>query len=174
MAGIPGRFYASLKSIYRPRYIVLNIAIALVYYEVLISLVKLQNKGILLFNVSLPLIYLLVASSSVLLSIAIYSIKNTRRNQAKVSATGIGAATTLMGGVIGGCGCSAPLIFGLTSIGISASELTPTYLFLADNTTPLFLAMAAINIVAIAYYLNKLSTPSCRINASRKGVAKRS
>jgi hypothetical protein len=168
MAGRVGRLYGSLRSIYRPRYMILNLAVAAIYYYAFIYLVKLQNQGVLLFSIPMTVIYALVITSSILFTIAIYSINNTRRNQAKVSASTLGVATTIAGGVIGGCGCSAPLIFGLTAIGVSASSITPLYLFLADNSVPLFSALVLVNLAVIVYYLNKLSTASCRIEQHSK------
>lgn len=160
--------FSLLKSIYRPGYAILNIAVALIYYYAFIFLVKAQNYGILLLSIPMWLLLALVITASVLFTIAIYSINNTRRNQAKVSASTLGVATTLAGGVIGGCGCSAPLIFGLTALGVSASSITPLYLFLADNAVVLFSAMVLVNLATLAYYLWKLSNPSCRIDAKRR------
>ena len=99
----------TLASIYRPRYVVLNIAAFVVYYYAYLELIAYQNLGVFLSNVSEGLLYALVLTSSMLLTIAVYSIRNTRNNRASVSATTLGTVATLFGGVIGGCGCSVPV-----------------------------------------------------------------
>ncbi len=173
MAEFLGRLYMLLWSIYRPAYITLNVVIAIAYYYVFTYIVRFQNNGILLLSIPQWILYLLVATSSVLFTISIYSIRNTRRNNARISASALGTATTLAGGIIGGCGCSAPLVFSLTALGISAASITPLYLFLADNSTLLFSTMVLINLAVILYYLAKLSSPSCRVGhaARNKKVA---
>jgi len=153
----------TLASIYRPRYVVLNIAVFVVYYYVYFELITYQNLGVFLTNVSGDLLYALVLTSSMLLTIAIYSIKNTRNNRASVSGTTFGTAATLFGGVIGGCGCSVPIISSLALVGLSASEVVSLNNFLADYQNDIFGLMVVANLALIVYYLFRLSSASCRI-----------
>jgi hypothetical protein len=156
----------TLASIYRPRYVVLNIAAFVVYYYAYFELIAYQNLGVFLSNVSEDLLYLLVLTSSMLLTIAVYSIRNTRNNRARVSATSLGTVTALFGGVIGGCGCSVPIISSLAVVGLSASEVVSLNNFLADYQNEIFSLMVVVNLAVIVYYLFRLSSASCRINAA--------
>ena len=123
MSKFIGRVYESLKRIYRPRYAVLNAAAAIAYYFLFSFLIRYQNYGILLVNVPAYLEYSMIATASVLLTISVYSIRNTRRNHARFTASSASAASLLFGGMFGGCGCAAPLIMGLATLGISSSSL---------------------------------------------------
>lgn len=153
----------TLASIYRPRYVVLNIAAFVVYYYAYLELIAYQNLGVFLSNVSEGLLYALVLTSSMLLTIAVYSIRNTRNNRASVSATTLGTVATLFGGVIGGCGCSVPAISSLALVGLSASEVVSLNNFLADYQNKIFGLMVVANLAVIFYYLFRLSSASCRI-----------
>jgi hypothetical protein len=165
--GTARRMYTSLRSIYSPGYIVLNLIFVFVYYLVFTFIIRAQDYGILLLNVPQYLVWILVISSSILFTIAVYSIRNTVRNQAKFSASTLGAVTTVAGGVVNGCGCSAPIIFSLSAIGLSSSQLIGLDDFLSQYSLALVGILVIINLVVILYYLNKLSNPSCKI-AGRK------
>jgi hypothetical protein len=151
----------TLASIYRPRYVVLNIAAFVVYYYAYFELIAYQNLGVFLSDVSEDLLYLLVLTSSMLLTVAVYSVRNTRNNSARVSATTLGTVTTLFGGVIGGCGCSVPVISSLAVVGLSASEVVSLNNFLADYQNEIFGLMVLGNLAVIVYYLFRLSSASC-------------
>lgn len=154
----------TLASIYRrPRYLTLNIVAIGGYYLAYYELISYQNLGVFLSNVSEDLLYALVFTSSVLLTIAVYSIRNTQNNKARVSATAAGTVATLFGGVIGGCGCSVPIVSSIAVLGLSASEVVSLNNFLSDYQNWIFGAMIAANAVVIVYYLYRLSTSSCRI-----------
>jgi hypothetical protein len=153
----------SFKKIYRPKYIVLNIAIAVAYYYLIEYLLSIQQRGIPITSVPLYLIYALVATTSVSLTIAVYSISNTRRNEAKVSATATSVITAFIGGIISGCSCQAAILFSVLEVSVGAGEATLVNTVVGENAPLIFGAMIIINLFVIGYYLNKLSKPSCRI-----------
>ena len=160
----------TLASVYRPKYVVLNVAAFLVYYYAYFELIAYQNLGVFLSNVSEYLLYPLVLTSSMLLTIALYSIRNTRNNNAKISATTLGTVATLFGGVIGGCGCSVPVISSLAVVGLSASEVVSMNNFLADYQNEVFGLMVLANVSVIVYYLFRLSSTSCTITKIASAV----
>jgi uncharacterized membrane protein len=157
------RILSQLIAVYKPRYIILNVAFAALYYIIFTALLSFQQQGMTAVFFPYYFIYILVITSSIVLTIAVYSIKNTRNNSAKVSATTAGTVTTLAGTVISGCGCSASVLFGLAAVGVSSSQIFAINDFLTANQPLLLSAMIAINLFVIIYYLNKLSKPSCRI-----------
>jgi len=163
MPGFASRAYASIRHIYSPRYIALNIAAAVIYYFIFGFLIRYQNYGILLISVPVLLVYAVIASASVLLTVSVFSIHNTRRNQAKVAASSLSAVTLVVGGVLGGCGCAEPLIFGLGTLGISSSTLFSVNAVLTAYASQIFIAMVLVNLILILYYLNKLSKPACMV-----------
>ncbi len=158
----------SLKEIYGPKYILLNAAIAVGYYFVISYILSVQQQGIPFTSVPIYLIYLLAATSSITLTIAIYSIGNTRRNEAKISATSVSAATTVFGGIISGCGCQAAILLNVLTISAGTGEATLINTIATENAPWIFAAMIIINLFVIGYYLDKLSKPSCKIGKGRK------
>lgn len=156
-------FVKSLKSIYQPKYIALNVAIAVAYYYLIKYLLSIQQKGIPITSVPFYLVYILVVTSSVTFTIAIYSISNTRRNKARYSATSVSAATAVAGGVLAGCGCQAAILFNVLAVSVGAGEATLVNTIITENAPLLFGAMIIINLFVIGYYIEKLSKPACRI-----------
>jgi hypothetical protein len=157
------RIAKSLKGIYTPKYAAFNIAVAVVYYYLITFILSVQQHGIPVTPVPLYLIYALAAVSSVTLTIAAYSISNTRKNKAKISATSVSAATALAGGVISGCGCQAAILFNVLALGLGGGEATLINTIVSENAPMIFGALIAANLLVTVYYLNKLSKPSCRI-----------
>ncbi len=163
----------SIKSIYRrPFYIIFNIIIAIVYYFVFDFLIRYQNYGILLIEMPIYLLYLIIISSSILLTISIYSIKNSKKNIAKVSGSTVSTVVVLFGSVVGGCGCSAPIIYGLSVLGLDISVTSSLAYFLSYYILDIFYLMIIINCIFIIYYLNKLSTTKCVIKKKGRKLNK--
>ena len=156
-------FVDSLRHIYRPRYILLNVAAAVAYYYAIKYLLMVQQNGIPITSVPLYLIYALVVTSSVTLTIAVYSITNTKRNNAKLSATSTSVVTTVVGGVLSGCSCQAAILFNVLAVSIGTGEATMINTIVGENAPLIFGAMIIINLFVIGYYLDKLSKPKCRI-----------
>lgn len=164
-----------LRSIYtKPAYIAVNAAAAAIYYYLYEYILSIQTHGVVV-NVDLPpayLVYLLVITSSMLLTIAVFSIRNSRNNQAKFSTSVAGSFTAVFGGVIGGCGCTSPLLFGiLTPLGLG-SQFVSFDLFFINYQAELFAAFIMINVGLAAYYMNKLSRPKCTINGQKHEESK--
>ena len=159
---------SSIKRIYsKPLYLATNVAIAILYYYIFEFIVKAQNHGILLLiSVPYPFLYALIATSSIMLTISIYSVRNTRANAAKISSSGFSAFATVFGGLINGCGCSAPIMFSLFSIAFGSAEAIYLDAFVSNNGILLITVLIAANLVLIGYYLNKFAKPSCRIGRS--------
>ena len=158
----------SLKSIYRPKYIIFNIAAAIAYYYLISYLLSVQQQGIPITSVPLYLIYLLSAVSSVSLTIGVYSIRNTIRNMASASATTIGTASALIGGVLAGCGCQAAILFSVATVFFGIGEARLINTVATENANYIFAALIIINLFVIAYYLNKLSQPGCRPKRAKR------
>lgn len=156
-------FLKSLKNIYTPLYIALNVALAFGYYFLIQYLLSIQQNGIPITSVPLYLIYALSIISSITLTIAIYSIKNSQRNKAKISATGVSAATTLVGGVVSGCGCQAAILFNVLAIAAGTGEATLINTIVTENAPLIFAAMIILNLFVVTYYLDKLSKPACKV-----------
>ena len=168
--------YETFRVLYirKPKYIALNIAAFFIYYFVMRSIVLIDNK-IILFNnnASEYLFYLIAITSSVLVTLAIYSAFNTKNNRAKVSAPVSGSAVALAGSFAVSCGCSFSALSYLAVIGLSSGSIISLDTTIANYETPLMLAALALNLVILGYYSSKLSKPSCAIRKPRKSWNKR-
>lgn len=145
--------------IYSPPYIALNIAIAVIYYFVFVYLIRLQNYGILLITVPHYLIYALVATSSVMFTIGVYAIRHSLRRGMGASSSTVGTFMALFAGFISGCGCSAPLLYGVTAFGLSIAEVSVASAFIAKYSVAIISAIIAVNVLLILYNSWRISCP---------------
>jgi len=154
----------TLKGIYgKPKYIALNLGIAVAYYFIIEYLLSIQQKGIPITSIPIYLIYALVVTTSITFTIAIYSIANTRKNNARFSASSVSAVSTVAGGVLAGCGCQAAILFNVLAFGVGTGEATLINTIVSENAPLIVGAMLIINLFVIGYYLDKLSNPKCKI-----------
>ena len=162
------RLYDLLTRVYRPKYIALNIAAFAVYYAVAIGIAKFSNGVVIFAPYTNVLFYAVLATASILLTLSVYSIRNTRRNAAKYSASTFGTLTAVGGGLFLGCGCQAPILFSVFSIFVGSANALGADVLISDYELPLLLALLFINAAIISYYLRKLSQPACSLPVSRR------
>ena len=114
----------------------------------------LRTSGVLIFG--------LLATSSVALTIAIYSIANTRRNQAKSSGTAVSLGTLITGTGLCGCTTTFPAVIA-AGIGVSSTGVYALGGFLKNNNPYIFSALIILNLFVIIYYLDRFSKPRCKL-----------
>ncbi len=168
-----GRIFLALKAVYkRPRYIALNLAFIAVYYYLFRYLVLLQNRGLfLVLGVPLYLIYAVVITSSILMTVAIYTVF-ARRSPYNVYGGVLGSASAVVAGIVSGCGCTAPLVLGGFTLVVGVSEATYLNNFLSDNTFAILLFFLFLNLLMFVYYLYHMPD-SCIYGTSAKRRAGR-
>jgi len=160
------RLYQTLKRVYKPKYIALNLLLAGVYYALFLYLSYVQGGNAIMTS-NWPLVFVLIISSSILLTIAIYSIKNTGRSSAKISGTVGSVGTVVLGS--GLCGCTTTFLPVIaTAIGVGTAGVFGLSRFLSDYSVEIFSAMIILNMLVIVYYTNKLSSQNCKINKVEK------
>ncbi len=156
------KFYDTLRKIYRPKYIGLTIALGIVYSIAFWYLSYIQGGNAVMLYVPIYLILALVASSSILTTVAVYSIRNTRKNNAKISGTAASASTLLLGS--GLCGCTTTLLpTAALAVGIGTPTVYMLASFLKNYSIEIVSLLIVINVVVLVYYLNKLSSPKYRV-----------
>ncbi len=153
-----------LRKIYRLKYIALGIFLGIIYYELFLYLASVQGGGFIMVEANPFLIFGLVATSSIALTMGIYSIisyKNLARNHAKINGTAASVGTIVMGTGLCGCNTAFPLAVA-TALGVGSTGTYALGGFLKDYGTPILAGMVIINILVIAYYSNKFSKPTCK------------
>lgn len=158
----------TLRQVYRPKYILFNIAALLIYYLAYDYLVQYQQLGLVIITAPIYLVYALLVTASVLLTISVYSISNTIRNKVHVSGSVLGTFTAMGGAIVSGCNCTAPILFSLTAVGISSASVVLLQNFISAYQIPLFAVMIGINLFAVMYNVSKISKSSCRIKRSNR------
>lgn len=163
---------SQLKKIYSMPYIGLNIAFAAMYYLLITGIIAMQENGSVAIYTPVPvyLLYLLAISSSVTLTFAVYSISNTRKNAASVSATATSSILAVSGGVISGCACQASVLSAVLALLVNSGQALYLSTIVQAYAPYVFISMIAVNVLVAIYYLNKFSSPRCTIN-QRRGKA---
>ncbi len=155
---------SSLATVFRrPRYAAAAIVLSIAYYFTIIYIIRYQNYNILLLNVPLYEIYALAVLSSILVVVSVFSLNNTTRSKNRYSGASIGSIATFMGGIVNGCGCSAPILFGLTYVGASAASVISLTNTISAWSKYIFAAMMLIDIALLLYYMRRIANPSCSV-----------
>ncbi|HVC58422.1 MAG TPA: hypothetical protein VND15_03030 [Candidatus Acidoferrales bacterium] len=160
-----------LRMIYSsPAYVVVNIAAAAFYYFLFRYLLASQNYGIFLLNVPNYLIYALVISSSVLLTLGAYGIKSAFESRSRaVGEQGASAATTIVGAVISGCAsCQAPFVGSLLyAFGFNTLTVSSILSGIGGSQELILAAFIVINL-ALIYYSTAKIAEGCKIRPRRR------
>lgn len=157
----PNAVILTAKSIYKPKYIALNLLLAIAYYALFVYLASVQGGGSIMLRTNPLLVLGLITTSSIALTIAIYSIKNTRRNYAKANGTAASLGTLVAGTGLCGCTTTFPAVIA-AGIGVGSTGVYALSSFLKTYSTYIFSVLIVMNILVIAYYSNKLSRPMCK------------
>lgn len=140
-------------------YIIIAILGSILYYFIFSYLISVSSYGAFVFTAPLYLIYILVISAGILLSVSAYVLRRS------IGGLGLGASdsaasalTAITGGFVAGCGCSAPALYSLLSLlGVSAAEALGITYSINQFQIPALLLLTAINILLIYYNLGKIS-----------------
>lgn len=156
------------KTLYKSKTVLITTTLfSIMYYIIIEYIISLNATSNFVFvTIPLVLIYLLVLSSAVLLTISLHSIKLSlsKLEEGSVSATSL--ITTIFGGVAAGCNCSVPILSSvLYVLSFNAATVSTVTAFVGNYQIEFFCAFIVLNFYAIYYHLGKLSH-SCTI---RKG-----
>ena len=127
----------------------MNVVIAVFYYAVFQFLLH-YRIAFAVTNVPLYLMYVLVITSSVLFTVAIYSLVHNRKSRRLGALNGsIGTAMPAAGSFVAGCGCHGLVLLALFSAVISTSEAISIVDFLQAYQVPLFSMLIVLNLALI-------------------------
>lgn len=156
------KLYAMLKAIYKPKYIALNLLLAAIQYGIFLYLAYVQGGGSVMLVTSGFFIWGLIITSSIALTVAIYSIKNTRRNNARATGTAASFSTLVVGTGLCGCSTTFPAVVA-AGLGMSNTGVYALSSFLKNYNPYIFSILILLNLLAIGYYLNRFTKPDCKI-----------
>jgi hypothetical protein len=149
-------FYGRLRKIYSMPYILLNLVILLVYYVVVEKIVALQQFGLIFITAPAYLIILLVVSSSILMTIAAYTIVQSRKAKNLGYGGAVGScATAVVGGVMSGCGCQGAILYSALAIVAGSGEAFSINTVFSEHIGLILGALVIFNIAFIVYSLGR-------------------
>lgn len=155
-----------IKSVYKPRYVALNILLAVAYYLGFLYLSYVQGGNAIMTNLPAYAIFFLIATSSILMTVSIYSVLNATKGKPKASSSAASIGTVVIGS--GLCGCTTTLI---PSVALAVGAGMPVAFALSSlikNYSPeIISALIMANVLVIAYTINKLSKSKKRLKDAR-------
>ncbi len=155
-----GRIAAAKMIFKHPAYLAIAAISSILFYYLFTYLIAANNYGIMLILVPMYLVYILVITSGIVLSVSIFTIAFSiayRRIGALGSAEGI--LIPSIGGLVAGCGCSFPIIESvLLFFGVNVFEAAGIASAIAAYQEWIMVAMILANLAVIYYYLGRLSS----------------
>lgn len=150
--------YRSLRTVYgKSAYMALNLLILLAYYEIVERILAIQQFGIVIATAPVSLILSLVLTSSILLTIAIYTIVESRKGRrAGYRAAGSSCAVTVLGGVMSGCGCQGAILYSALAIVVGSGEAYAINTIFTEHIALVLAALTIFNITFIVYSLSRV------------------
>ncbi len=170
MEGRIGRLAVVISLIKSPVYQAIMTSAALLYFLVFHILVIASNYGIFLVTIPIYLVYIMVASAGFLLALSVFSIRTALIG--RVSAAGEGALSAILptvGSLVATCACSYSLLASLLAfIGINAFEISSVVSSISLYQLWLIIAIIAVNLDMIFYYLGKVANAASRLHPKRR------
>lgn len=157
----------ALKAVFgSPLYIGMAVLFTALYYLFFYYLIVFSDKGIFLVTVPIGLVYALVVSASVLLTVSVYAIgRSIHARYAGAEGSALSIATSALNGIIVGCNCYAPILSSaLYALGFGTLGVSSAISFLGDFSTELLVVFIVVNLAFLYYQLGRIS------RISRSGV----
>ncbi len=165
-----GRVNAAKAIFLRPRFALFALAAGMLYYALFQFVAGIGSHGIFLITLPEYAVAAASAASAVLLTIAVYTTYNAGRQEVKKGAVGggvVSAVSTFIGGMVAGCGCSAPLLGTLLyAVGINVFGVSSAINYIGKYQMPIIGIVILIDVLLSYYYLG-VSAVRCRVNRSR-------
>ncbi len=142
----------------KTRHILLFAVSSLAYYLLIMYLIAYQSEGLVLITVPRYIIYAAALSGGFLFSVSFLHILKRRRSYG--AGVPISTAGTCLTGVIVGCGCSAPIMFGLVGGILGGSTAVYAIDFVSAYSTYIILIVVAAEMLIGLYYVYLLESNS--------------
>jgi len=154
------------KVLSSPRYALAALAAAAAYYLLFLYVMD-YGMGVPFVAVPMYLVFALIASSAVLVSLSAYEL--ARRLLVVTAGEGgaISVCTASFGCMIAGCGCYAPLVSSLLyTMGLGAIQVSGAIALLGDYQEWLIFLLIIINLGFIYYQSGRMARTA---KSSRRG-----
>ena len=141
----------------KPIYLAVLIVAAIIYYYVFYYLITSSNYGLFLLTIPVYLLYALVITSALLLTIAVSSIHGGIKYGRAITGSVSGSIILLAGGTIASCACTVPIFVSLLYIlGATVADVTLINFYISTYQLYILGALILANLALIYHYLGKL------------------
>ena len=153
-----GRAKKLVTIVTKPIYLAVLIVAAIIYYYVFYYLITSSNSyGLFLLTVPIYMLYALVITSALLLTIAVSSIHGGIKYGRAITGSVSGSIILLAGGTIASCACTVPIFVSLLYIvGATVADVTLINFYISTYQLYLFSALILVNLALIYHYLGRL------------------
>ncbi len=153
-----------------PAYLAIMVAGSLIYFLIFYNLIIASNYGIFLVTVPIYLVYAMIATAGILLSLGAFSISTALLSRA--SGLGGGAFSAILptvGGLVATCACSYSILASLLAFaGINAFEVSGIVSGIALYQLWIMSAIVALNLIMIFYYSGLVADAECKLDPYRR------
>ena len=141
----------------KPIYLAVLIVAAIIYYYVFYYLITSSNYGLFLLTIPVYLLYALVITSALLLTIAVSSIHGGIKYGRAITGSVSGSIILLAGGTIASCACTVPIFVSLLYIlGATVADVTLINFYISTYQLYILGALILANLALIYHYLGRL------------------
>ncbi len=141
----------------KPAYLAVLIVAAIIYYYVFYYLITSSNYGLFLLTVPIYVLYSLVLTSALLLTIAVSSIHGGIKHGRAITGSVSGSIILLAGGTIASCACTVPIFVSLLYVlGATVADVTLINFYISTYQLYILVVLILANITLIYNYLGKI------------------
>ncbi len=141
----------------KPIYLTVFAVTAIIYYMVFYYLIISSNYGIFLITIPTYMLYLLVITSALLLTVAVSSIHGHIKYARAISGSVSGSIIMLAGGTIASCACTVPIFISLLYVfGGTVADVTLLNFYISTYQIYLMAILILLNLGIIYHYLGKV------------------
>lgn len=153
------------------KYLAIFVATLLVYDLFFHYMITTSDYGIFLVTVPLYLIYLLIVSAALLVTLGVYSASMIRYRSTKrgVSSGFYGTFSVLVGGISAGCACQAPILYGvLYFVGLNSLEASSFVTIFSSHEKSILEILILLNILLIFAFSLRIQERMKKRNSTPK------
>ncbi len=157
----------------KPKYLLLLIASLIVYY-IIFSNITLSSGPVVSQPMNVAyLTYLLTFTSAVLITVTVFLVNFNFANIKNDIYGSFSLVSTMLGGIVAGCGCQAPIIATIMyTLGLNTLSVSNVLYSVDNNQTLIFSLLILLNTFFIFYNTRQISS-KCVIKNNSIYIKKR-
>ncbi len=171
-----GRGSVMLELLTSQTYVGIAVAGALVYFLVFNYMITYSSYGLFIVTVPIYLIYIMVGTAGILLSLSVYSAAGRLlRPAAEVEEGALSAILPSAGGLVATCACSYSLLGSmLIYFGVSSLAVSGIMSLVSAYQLWILIAIIFLNLLSVYYFSGRIASAECRVQRREARAARKS